>query len=241
MRKAKLVKESLLKQLEAREKELRLLDEADKEKTTEVEKKEEIYEETEQKAIQAETCKRSGVKLLAEKGCEADSLTRPAKKSKTQSQDGADKDPGQIDVVDSEFHDFKKTMSSFVVGQIWAIYDPRDDMPRFYAKINRIFKSRLSLEVTWLRYRDEESVPVACGRFTYGSTETLSHLTFSHELQHVVRGRNFVTVNPKEGETWALFRDWSKASQEHHKAPYRYDLVEILGVGVSYLRKEMKL
>ncbi|KAF8107667.1 hypothetical protein N665_0118s0035 [Sinapis alba] len=149
----------------------------------------------------------------------------------------------KIKIVDSEFHDFKQTISSFVVDKIWALYDPQDDMPRLYARIKRINKSQLSLDVTWLEPKDDESVPVACGRFTYGRTETVSHLTFSHELKPIIHGRN-ISVNPKEGETWAVFRDWSQSWENNpgqHKPPYRYDLVEVYedqqGVGVTYLGK----
>ncbi|CAN7107803.1 unnamed protein product [Brassica rapa subsp. narinosa] len=150
-----------------------------------------------------------------------------------------EEEPERIKIVDSEFHDFKNTMSSFSVDKIWALYDPQDEMPRLYAKIKRINKSRLSLDVTWLDPKDDESVPIACGRFTHGRRETVSYLTFSHELKPIIHGRN-ISVNPKKGETWALFKNLG----QQHKPPYRYDLVEVVvgfkdhqGVGVAYLGK----
>ncbi|CAH2055058.1 unnamed protein product, partial [Thlaspi arvense] len=264
------------KKLEEREKEIELKKSELEEKVKSEEKEKKPEERNLQEgSIQAETCKRSRVQLLAEKGSEASSSTHPAKKRRSHNHDDADKEkdlacadsastssfeqtnkaheeetdknPEQRNIVDSEFHDFKKTMSSFVVDTIWAVNDPKDGMPRFYAKINRICKSGFSLDVTWFESIDEESVHVACGRFTYGSTESISHLTFSHELQHTIHGGDLVTVNPKKGETWALYTDWSKSwdsNPEQHKPPYRYDLVEIvnsfdddLGVGVSYLGK----
>ncbi|ESQ49564.1 hypothetical protein EUTSA_v10020307mg [Eutrema salsugineum] len=315
---AELVRESL-KQLKLREKELSLLDEAIKEKASELEKKEEIFEaekkakaeelewkseflhvkekklekredeldfklmELEQRTIQAETWKRSRGKLLAQKVREADSHIRPFKRHKSLREhmhgdedmgidsasasppvqiseaherdiiefvsinDIDDEDPEPIMCSDSEFHDYSKTMSSFVVGKVWALYDPIDEMPRLYGRIKKINKSRSSLQVTWLEPKDEDSVPVACGRFTYGATETLSHSTFSHEMQPIIHGKNFIAVNPRQGETWALFRDWSQSwnnNPEQHKPPYRYDFVEVLfdfedhrGVGVAYLGK----
>ncbi|VVA90729.1 unnamed protein product [Arabis nemorensis] len=120
-------------------------------------------------------------------------------------------------------------------------------MPRLYGRINRINKSQLSVQVTWLERKDDESVPVACGRFEHGLTETMqSYLTLSHEVHPITNGRNFIAVKPREGETWALFRDWSTSwnnNPEQHKPPYRYDLVEVicfddhLGFGVAYLGK----
>ncbi|CAH8306113.1 unnamed protein product [Eruca vesicaria subsp. sativa] len=188
---------------------------------------------------------------------QAGSLIPPAKRHKTHNHDDAasasqqqrdkackvEEEPEKIKIPDSEFHDFRKTMSSFLVDKIWALYDPRDDMPRLYAKIKRITKYKSTLDVTWLDHKDEESVPVACGRFTYGRTETVNHLTFSHEVKPIIHGRN-ISVNPKEGETWAVFRDWSPSWENNHKPPYRYDFVEVVevfedhqGVGVTYLGK----
>ncbi|CAN7002991.1 hypothetical protein IGI04_020991 [Brassica rapa subsp. trilocularis] len=162
------------------------------------------------------------------------SASSPQKRDKA-----CEEETERIKIVDSEFHDFKNTMSSFSVDKIWALYDPQDEMPRLYAKIKRINKSRLSLDVTWLDPKDDESVPVACGRFTYGRRETVSYLTFSHELKPIIHGRN-ISVNPQKGETWALFKNLG----QQHKPPYRYDLVEVVvgfkdhqGVGVAYLGK----
>ncbi|XP_010464020.1 PREDICTED: uncharacterized protein LOC104744640 isoform X1 [Camelina sativa] len=163
--------------------------------------------------------------------------------------DSDDEDTEQQNCVESEFNDFTKTMSSFLVGQVWALYDGIDSMPRWYARIKQVTKSQSRLRVTWLESKDDESVsvPVSCGRFKWGSTETISHLTFSHEMHPTKRGNRFIAVNPSEGETWALFRDWSKSwekNTEQHKPPYRYDFVEVLhgfddrlGVGVAYLGK----
>ncbi|VVA96529.1 unnamed protein product [Arabis nemorensis] len=306
-----------LKELEAKEKEISLLDEAVKEKLAELEKKKENFEaELKEKAEQieekskflelkekkleekqrefqeplkqAEACKRSRVKMLAEKCGEVDSLLPPPKKQKSHYHDDEDEgedlacvvsasasssehlneaqegeidevisiadsddtdeeDPEPLSCLDSEFHDFEKTLSSFVVGKVWALYDPIDEMPRLYGRIKRINKSQLSVQVTWLDPKDEESVLVACGRFEHGLTETMqSYLTLSHEVHPIIYGRNFIAVNPREGETWALFRDWSKSrnnNPEQHKPPYRYDLVEVisfddhLGFGVAYLGK----
>ncbi|CAN8260389.1 unnamed protein product [Cochlearia groenlandica] len=223
--------------------------------------------ELQERLVQGETCKRSREK-------EADSLTGPAKKHKPQSHDDdddADKDcavslssscseeisesleeeyDDKLDIhcPDSEFHDFKKSMSTFLVDEIWALYDPLDQMPRLYAKIKRIVEPGLTLEVTWLESRDVASVPVACGRFRYGLTRIIaSPLVFSHLMQPIIRRNSFFTVIPCIGETWALFRDWNKSwinNPEQHKPPYRYDLVEVLfsfddqqGVGVAYLGK----
>ena len=69
---------------------------------------------------------------------------------------------------------------------------------------------------------------------------TSSHLMFSHEMPHVRTGKKTITINPRKGETWALFRDW----KPQYERPYRYDFVKIEseldsdhGIGVAYLER----
>ncbi|CAH8259393.1 unnamed protein product [Arabidopsis lyrata] len=306
--------ETSLKQLEARENELRLLNETIKEKSTELEKKEENFQliqqaqardvevkikflelrekelgerekelelkqrEVQERSIQAGTRKRTRVE--SGPSLDAESLTQHNQNDEDKEKDSAsvlsastssreaheedieevvvsivrgthhndeDHEPLMC-VVDSEFNDFSKTMSSIMAGQVWALYDNIDSMPRCYGRIKKVNKCQSSLQVTWLEPKDEESVLAACGRFKWGNTETVkSHLAFSHEIHPIIRGKHFIAVNPSKGETWALFRDWSKSwnnNRKQHKPPYRYDFVEVLvnvddclGVGVAYLGK----
>ncbi|KAF2531846.1 hypothetical protein F2Q70_00033211, partial [Brassica cretica] len=84
----------------------------------------------------------------------------------------------------------------------------------------------------------------ACGRFEHGDTEIRSHLMFAHEMDHTKCDKS-VIVNPRKGETWALFKDWDiswKSQSDLHEPPYRYDLVEVitefddqLGISVAYM------
>ncbi|KAG7580749.1 hypothetical protein ISN44_As08g005150 [Arabidopsis suecica] len=313
MRKETELIETSLKQLEARENELRLLNETIQEKSNVLEKKEDNFQlkqqaqardmevkikflelkekelgerekelelkqrEVQERSIQAGTRKRSRVE--SGPSLDAESLTQhnqndeerdfsasvvststscPLQKSDAHEEvvvsivrgthhNDEDHEPLMC-VVDSEFNDFSKTMSSFMAGQVWALYDGIDSMPRCYGRIKKVNKCQSSLQVTWLEPKDEESVLAACGRFEWGNTETIkSHLAFSHEIHPIIRGKHFIAVNPSKGETWALFRDWSKSwnnNPKQHKPPYRYDFVEVLvnyddclGVGVAYLGK----
>ncbi|XP_010464019.1 PREDICTED: uncharacterized protein LOC104744639 [Camelina sativa] len=162
--------------------------------------------------------------------------------------DSDEEDHEPLLCVDSEFADFSKTMTSFKAGQVWALYDGIDSMPRLYGRIKKINKRGTSLQLTWFEHKDEDSVvPAACGRFKVGITETISQLTFSHVMNPIINSRHFIAVVPRKGETWALFRDWSKSwnnNPKQHKPPYKYDFVEVLvnfddclGVGVAYLGK----
>ncbi|RIA05536.1 hypothetical protein BRARA_K00054 [Brassica rapa] len=207
----------------------------------------------------ADTRKRSNHEV--DHDSDAGSLTPPAKKHKPEevdlacaSKDGdiggiVCKDPKPLTCPGSKFNGVGKSMSSFAVDQVWALHDPRDDMPRIYAQIRRIFSSQFSLQVTLLEHvetkKEEKSIlSSACGRFEYGDTEIRSHLMFAHEMDHTKCDKS-VIVNPRKGETWALFKDWDiswKCHSDLLDPPYRYDLVEVitefddqLGISVAYM------
>ncbi|XP_010423468.1 PREDICTED: uncharacterized protein LOC104708539 [Camelina sativa] len=313
MRKEAELMEASLKELESRENELRLLNDTIREKSAELEKKEEIFElrkqeeaievdvkrkflelkekeleerekeielkqrEVEELSMQAGTRKRrrleSGPPLLATNDRDAEALGQHKHNdedmekdsastfSPVQISEGHEKDIEEVVVsiddsdeehepllcVHSEFADFSKTMRSFKAGQVWALYDGIDSMPRLYGRIKKINKRGTSLQLTWFEHKDEDSVPAACGRFKVGITETISQLTFSHVMNPIIHSRHFIAVIPRKGETWALFRDWSKSwnnNPEQHRPPYKFDFVEVLvnfddclGVGVAYLGK----
>ncbi|CAF2058791.1 unnamed protein product [Brassica oleracea var. botrytis] len=57
-------------------------------------------------------------------------------------------------------------------------------------------------------------------------------------MPHIRTSKKTITINPRKGETWALFRDW----KPQYERPYRYDFVKIEseldsdhGIGVAYL------
>ncbi|KAL9290363.1 putative E3 ubiquitin-protein ligase/polycomb group RING finger protein [Arabidopsis thaliana] len=257
MRKETELIETSLKQLEARENELR-----------EVEAKRKFFDlkekELEEKEKELELKQRQVQERSIQDGPSVDA--EPLTQQRNHNDEDKEKDSASVlsasvqiiendedhepvmCVVDSEFNDFRKTMSSFMAGQVWALYDGIDSMPRCYGRIKKVNKCQSSLQVTWLEPKAEESVLAACGRFKWENTDTIqSHLAFSHEIHPIIRGKHFIAVNPSKGETWALFRDWSKSwnnDPEQHKTPYRYDFVEVLvsfddslGVGVAYLGK----
>ncbi|XP_039017786.1 uncharacterized protein LOC120148848 [Hibiscus syriacus] len=169
------------------------------------------------------------------------------------------KEPLLFAYPDPEFHDFDnaKKESCFSVGQIWALYDTLDAMPRFYALIRKIFSSGFKLRITWLEPDPDDAneigwvnggLPVSCGKFKHGASEnTDDRLMFSH-LLHCEKGtcRDTYKIFPRKGETWALFKNWSinwKSSACTDKK-FEYEFVEILsdaaegaGIQVAYLTK----
>ncbi|KAJ4719560.1 DnaJ domain containing protein [Melia azedarach] len=168
--------------------------------------------------------------------------------------------PEIIEYPDPDFNDFDKDRAEncFGVNQIWAVYDTCDGMPRFYARIRKVFSPGFKLQINWLEPDpDDESetawcdvdLPIACGKFTAGSSEeTEDHLMFSHQISWMKgSGRGSYLIYPLKGETWAIFRDWDikwSSDPDKHRPPHQYEFVEILtdfnetvGIGVAYLGK----
>ncbi|GJN20560.1 hypothetical protein PR202_gb07952 [Eleusine coracana subsp. coracana] len=89
---------------------------------------------------------------------------------------------------DSEFCDFdaRRDASLFAVGQIWALYDDLDGMPRYYARIRHLDTYNFRVQYTWLEHdaaNNEEDkwtdnqLPVACGNYVIGKTELDGYIT----------------------------------------------------------------
>ncbi|KAK6913822.1 DnaJ domain [Dillenia turbinata] len=167
-------------------------------------------------------------------------------------------DPEFYEYPDPDFNDFDKDRAEgcFAVGQIWAVYDTVDAMPRFYARIRKISPG-FKLRITWLEPdpddEDEiswvnEDLPVSCGKFVHGDSEnTEDRLMFSHLIcWEKGRSRDLLRIYPMRGETWALFKNWDikwSSDPDNHRS-YEFDFVEILsdyledaGISVAYLGK----
>nr|VDD47340.1 unnamed protein product [Brassica oleracea] len=242
--------EAKRKSLEVKEKNfeelMRELEERQEEESTEIEKRNQ-KQEAEAREIEVKRHsleEREELLKWKKKKRELDKRAKSRKRSRdemAEKDDGGDEDPEPYCCPDADFNSFNNnTISSSVVGQIWALYDPSDEMPRYYARIRKVLEPQLRVGIRWL---ESKPVPIACGEFKYGEKTTSSHLMFSHEMHHVRTGKKTVSINPRKGETWALFRDWKK-EQQQHKRPYRYDFVQIEseldsdhGVGVAYLGK----
>ncbi|CBI34299.3 unnamed protein product, partial [Vitis vinifera] len=146
----------------------------------------------------------------------------------------ADDNDESLECLDCDFSDFDKDKREdcFSVDQIWAIYDPIDGMPRFYARIRKVFAPEFKLRFTWLEPSPDDASEIAWVK---------------NELPYACGGiRNSYFVYPRKGETWAIYKnwntDWSSNPEIHRK--YEFEYVEILsdfvpdaGIGVAYLGK----
>ncbi|KAF3454390.1 hypothetical protein FNV43_RR04837 [Rhamnella rubrinervis] len=167
--------------------------------------------------------------------------------------------PEIITCPDPEFNDFDKVKGEncFAVNQIWAIYDTVDGMPRFYARIRKVFSPGFKLRISWLEPDPDDQgeidwcskeLPVGCGKYTIGNTEeTADRLMFSHHMYWIKgRSRDAYMIYPRKGETWALFQNWdiSWFSDPEKHIPYQLEYVEVVsdfvkdsGIEVAYLCK----
>lgn len=184
------------------------------------------------------------------------------KKSKTEVSDTEEKDLKGVHVLvcaDPEFSDFDKdkVKDCFAVNQVWAIYDTTDGMPRFYARIRKVFSPKFKLQITWfepnpndkdeIKWSDAE-LPVACGKYTVGGTDLTVDLPMFSHLVHCPKQalKNAYFIYPRKGETWALFKDWdirwSSEPEKHLTFEYQFvqilsDYVEDVGISVAFMDK----
>ncbi|KAL3844455.1 hypothetical protein ACJIZ3_001858 [Penstemon smallii] len=157
-------------------------------------------------------------------------------------------------VEDSDFHDFDKDRSerSFKKGQVWALYDDDDGMPRHYALIDKIVSlSPFEVTLSWLQYQstgDEKLISwqemgfrVSCGRYKVSYKVSIKYLNlFSHVLDCERAAREVYMIYPNKGSVWALYNDKKQRIDDKRC----YDIVvslssysDVYGVSIAYLDK----
>ncbi|KAI8547820.1 hypothetical protein RHMOL_Rhmol07G0225600 [Rhododendron molle] len=168
--------------------------------------------------------------------------------SESDSDSSCDPEPVVYECPDTEFNDFEKDREEncFGVDQLWACYDTTEGMPRFYARIRKVFSPGFRLRITWLEPHLEDpdkinwfngDLPIGCGKFIQGETqEAIDRVSFSHQVQFQKGSeRCSYLIYPRKGETWALFKDWDiswSSDPENHKK-YQYEIVEVISDFVS--------
>ncbi|MCL7046029.1 hypothetical protein MKW94_011720 [Papaver nudicaule] len=166
-------------------------------------------------------------------------------------------EPVVLEVADPDFYDFDRDKSEecFAVGQMWAIFDDLDGMPRFYARINKVY-SPFKVDLQWLEFVagdpgeaawKRSGLPVACGKFKHEKADTIEDIgTFSHKIVWEKGVRNTYKIYPQKGETWALYKNWNTkwSSDPDNHGEYEYEFVVVLsnytnesGILVSHLVK----
>ncbi|KAI4351911.1 hypothetical protein L6164_006212 [Bauhinia variegata] len=149
-----------------------------------------------------------------------------------------------IDVPDSDFHDFDKDRieKSFGENQVWAAYDDKGGMPRYYAMVHSIVSlDPFKIRIGWLNSKtNSELGPLnwvasgftkTCGDFRTGRYEISKSLnSFSHRVRWKKGTHGAICIYPRKGDVWALYRDWSPDWNEltPDEVIHKYDMVEVL-------------
>ncbi|KAK9059633.1 hypothetical protein SSX86_020337 [Deinandra increscens subsp. villosa] len=178
----------------------------------------------------------------------------------SQTADEQEREQLAMNVPDPDFHDFDldRTENSFEDNQVWSAYDDDDGMPRFYAIIHKVLSRKpLKMKISWLNSKTTTEFGSldwlgygfrkSLGEFRIGRHEVYKSLnSFSQKVEWKKSPRGSVSILPRKGQVWALYRNWSRDWNESipDDVIHKYDMVQVLedyneeqGVPVSPLIK----
>ncbi|XXG56309.1 hypothetical protein AAC387_Pa03g3758 [Persea americana] len=166
-----------------------------------------------------------------------------------------------MSVEDADFYDFDKDRveRSFKQGQVWAVYDDDDGMPRHYGLIEEVVSvNPFLLKMSWLDLQnsgdgvliswEKLGFHISCGRFKVGRKVDIDSVNcFSHLVECERAAREIYRMYPKKGSVWALYAEevvdgeWRSPG---HRERRSYDIVvfltsysEMHGLSMAYLEK----
>ncbi|KAL6180985.1 hypothetical protein ACLB2K_047643 [Fragaria x ananassa] len=160
---------------------------------------------------------------------------------------------------DARFYDFNKDKRSFKKGQVWAIYDEGDGMPRNYGLVDEVVSvSPFEVKISWLELQnngdqwlaswEKMGLHVPCGRFKV-ARQTISNSVhiFSHVVDCDGAAREVYRIYPKKGSVWAVYNEATfeyDGSNLLVKEKLCYDILvfltsysEMHGLSMGYLEK----
>lgn len=128
------------------------------------------------------------------------------------------------------FCDFRMdiSMAKFQVDQVWALYG-QNRMPRIYAQIKKIVPAPFKLHVVLLEAcAGPKNAQLVCGTFKVlnEKCQVYAPSSFSHLVKAVSINRNRFEIYPREGDIWALYKNWKKLSL--HPDTSEYEIVEVI-------------
>ncbi|KAF9596943.1 hypothetical protein IFM89_014522 [Coptis chinensis] len=128
----------------------------------------------------------------------------------------------------------------YALYSVWALSDNIDGMPRLYARIHRIIREELEIEVALLepltaaheekQWVVDKNLPMVCGIFKEMNSKTIVKVTaFSHKVTSKAPRWPLYDIFPHRGEIWALFKDWELNWTLHDLNSHtQYEIVEVL-------------
>ncbi|CAI9095304.1 OLC1v1031225C1 [Oldenlandia corymbosa var. corymbosa] len=143
-----------------------------------------------------------------------------------------------------DFHEFDKERAgrSFKTGQVWAIYDSEDGMPRHYGLIDEVVSvDPFEVKLSWLEYQsngdhqllslEKMGFYASCGRFKVSEKVTVKSLKmFSHLADSERAAREVYRIYPKKGSVWAIYNNHALLSERNNQTmtDKHYDIVLFL-------------
>ncbi|KAJ0914710.1 putative DnaJ domain, Chaperone J-domain superfamily [Helianthus annuus] len=151
-------------------------------------------------------------------------------------------DPDIMTVEDSDFYDFDegRVEKSFKKGQIWALYDDDDQMPRHYGLIDEVVSTHpFEVNMSWLDPQingddmltslESTRFHISCGRFKVSNKTSVASLNvFSHIVNCERAAREIYRIYPKKGSVWALYNEHGERESHLARDKRRYDIVVFL-------------
>ncbi|KAK2977375.1 hypothetical protein RJ640_013354 [Escallonia rubra] len=128
--------------------------------------------------------------------------------------------------------DWGKSEDKFQVGQIWAMYN-KDRLPKTYAQIRKIELSPFKLHAALLEEFVQPKTTthtVSCGIFkaSTGKARIFPPSSFSHMLKIGTAGKKKIEILPREGEIWALYKNWNADLSYSDLVKSEFEIVEVL-------------
>lgn len=161
-------------------------------------------------------------------------------------------------VEDSDFYDFDKDRGerSFKKGQVWAIYDDDDGMPRHYGLIDEVISvNPFEVKMSWLDLQNSGNevlicweklgFHISCGRFKVAKKTVVNSVNFfSHVVDSERAAKEIYRIYPKKGSVWALYNEGSLDAEGMNSKSRCYDIAvfltnysEMHGLSMAYLEK----
>ncbi|KAI3891147.1 hypothetical protein MKW98_007452 [Papaver atlanticum] len=157
-------------------------------------------------------------------------------------------DPCELPESEFYFFEIDKTQDKFQAGQLWAVYCELDGLPKYYARIKKVESvPQFKVDIQWLEICTprpngcclqwlDNKIPTCCGIFSSGDDmEFHDTLSFSHLVKGTVAGiENKVAIFPRNGEVWAIYRNFSSEWSFSHLQACNYDIGEVVQVSDTY-------
>ncbi|KDP24612.1 hypothetical protein JCGZ_25528 [Jatropha curcas] len=151
-------------------------------------------------------------------------------------------------IEDSEFYDFNRDRGerSFRKGQVWAIYDDDDGLPRCYGLIEEVISlNPFQVKLSWLDLQSDgdegligwkkKGFHVPCGRFKVSRKTTIKSLNvFSHVVDCERAAREVYRIYPVKGSVWALHNEVNFGAEERNTSARDKECFEIVVILTSY-------